>query len=260
MNKLDEELIELVEELFDTSEEEHREVLELYKESQDNIINFFSLLFAKFGKDGILHFADLQKYNRMESIQKFLKEEVEGLVNKEIVITTAILLALYSSTYNRHLQTMERYLQTKLKHRNLSTEFIKDVIKLNWNGIHFEDRIFNGHSSLVNTILTDFTNAVRRQESLDKIIDNIEKQFATRYNHSNSLIVTESSHVISTAQEDLYRDTKRISKLLFAAIIDGVTSKFCREHNGLIYKIDDPSRPILPAHINCRSVWLPVFE
>ena len=50
-----------------------------------------------------------------------------------------------------------------------------------------------------------------------------------------------------------------VDEVEFTATIDGRTTNFCASHDRKQYKIDDPKKPIIPAHYNCRSAWLAVL-
>jgi uncharacterized protein with gpF-like domain len=47
----------------------------------------------------------------------------------------------------------------------------------------------------------------------------------------------------------------------YQAIMDDVTTDFCREHDGQIIRADDPDLQRIqpPNHFNCRSVLVPIF-
>ena len=65
---------------------------------------------------------------------------------------------------------------------------------------------------------------------------------------------TESNRITNETRDNFFNQMG-IKKLRFTAILDNRTSNFCRSHNNRVFSIDD--KPDLPAHINCRSYYLP---
>ncbi|WP_243356880.1 minor capsid protein [Bacillus litorisediminis] len=259
MNKMNDQIIKVIESLFKKSESDHMEVLKLYKKSKDKIINFFNQLFVKYGKDGKIDYADIMKYNRLETIKKFLEGETQNNASEEIAVTIAILTAIFSSTYYQHAFIFEKFIDEKIRFKKLKENLIHDMVSLNWNGIVFTERIVNNHTSMSKALMTEFTQGLRRNESVDGIAKRVEKLFSTRLIHSNSLILTESTRIIGAAQEEFFKDSGIVEGVKFTAILDNQTTEFCWGHDGLRYTLDDPNRPYLPAHINCRSVWTPIL-
>ncbi|MFJ7680340.1 minor capsid protein [Peribacillus sp. NPDC097198] len=260
MNEFEEYLILIVEEMFDQAIAEHTEVLKLYKKSQDNILEYLNSLFLKYGNDGLITYSDLYKDNRLQSIESFLQKELDNLHQNENTLVYALLSALYAGTYYKNAYAFERALGNKSRYNKLTAAFIATAIERNWSGVLFTQRIKNNHNSLLQKILSDFSQSIRLGESMDKIKGKIDKQFGIRYNHSKSLSMTESARVITESQEKLFSDSGVVKKLGFTAVLDHRTTDFCRNHDGLVWSIDDPTRPELPAHLWCRSVWMPILK
>lgn len=264
MNEFEKELLKMVDEIFNITEKDHKQILELYYQSQNNIIAFFNSIFSQFGVDGQLDYAELQKYNRMQKVEEFLQKEAKTLIKAEIAITTAILISVYAATYYKSAYVMEKNLSQSIgvgiNYNLLRKEFIKEIVNYNWNGIPFSQRIYNNHNALINTLRTELANGVRQGESVDKIARRVRKQLGIRYNQSQALIRTESARVIGSAQEKIYKDSGVVQELIYTATLDNKTTPFCRKHDGKRYKIDDPKRPELPAHVNCRSCFIPAVK
>lgn len=259
MSNFEKELLDLVEDLFNTSEKEHKQILELYHQSQNNIIDFFNSLFAEFGVDGQLEYAELQKYNRMQKIEEFLKEEAKSMISTEIVLTASILSAAYLASYYKTAYTIEKNIGVSINFKLLKKEFIKKAVNYNWTGIPFSERIHKNHNTLIQTLRSELVNGLRSGESVDRVARRVRKQLGLRYNDAKTLIRTESARVISDAQEKLYSDSGVVEEEIFTATLDNKTTPFCRKHDGKRYKLDDPKKPKIPAHCNCRSCWIPAI-
>lgn len=263
MNSFEEEMLKMIDDIYNTTDKDHKQILELYRDYQNNIIAFFNSLFSLYGKDGQLDYAELQKYNRMQKIEEFLKEEAKKIVTTEIAITTTILIATFAATYYKSAYIMDKHMGifgVGINFNLLKKEFIKEVVNFNWNGIPFSERIHRNHNNLINTLRTELANGIRQGESVDKIARRVKKQLGIRYNDSKTLIRTESARVINSAQEKIHEDSGVVKELIFTATLDNKTTPFCRNHDGKRYKINDPNKPKLPAHCNCRSCYIGAIE
>lgn len=76
---------------------------------------------------------------------------------------------------------------------------------------------------------------------------------------ARSLSVTIVNHVATVAKDITYMSNRNlIGKVMWSSVLDGNTTDYCREHNGIIYDIGEGPRP--PAHFNCRSVMIAILR
>jgi len=88
------------------------------------------------------------------------------------------------------------------------------------------------------------------EERLDELFDDKVKV--------ERVLRTEMNVIANESALDRYK-AKGIKRVRWLATIDNRTSEICREGHGKVFKIED-ARGILPAHVNCRSVWVPLVE
>lgn len=78
--------------------------------------------------------------------------------------------------------------------------------------------------------------------------------------HVEAVVRTAVSHIANYARNAFMDDNADILKgYRYTAVIDGRTSLICSSRDGNLYGIDK-SKPSLPAHFNCRSVYVPVVK
>jgi SPP1 gp7 family putative phage head morphogenesis protein len=65
-------------------------------------------------------------------------------------------------------------------------------------------------------------------------------------------VQNESKRMLYEANSDLIKEVQ------YTATLDGRTSEVCASRDGNIYKLG--TEPSLPAHINCRSTYVPIIE
>lgn len=82
--------------------------------------------------------------------------------------------------------------------------------------------------------------------------------FKTRRD-AEAVVRTALNHVQNKAKEMFYDENSDIIQgLRWTATLDGRTTPLCRSRDGEIYDVDSGPRP--PAHFNCRSIMVPVFD
>lgn len=261
MNPLDKKLLDLVDELFNLTDSEHREVLKLYKQSRDDIKTFIAELYMKYGnKDGVLELSELQKYNRMKIVEQQFNDILNSQAKNEIKLMTTILSSMYVQSYNKTAYTLEQGVQTGVRFNIVKQEFIDEAVNYNWSGVPFSERIWHNTNSLTNALRTEMIQGIQQGKSLNQISKSIDKQFGTKSFQSQRLIRTESARVINSAQTKIYQDSGVVPELIYTATLDNKTSKICRGLDGKRFKADDMNKPSIPAHPNCRSCYIPSIK
>lgn len=244
----------MVDELFNLSEKEHREVLKLYKKHRDNIKQLVAELFMRYGNDGKVNVSDIPK------IERQIREEIRNIAVSEVAMVTSILTTICALAYYRTAYEIEKNIGVAISFSLLRKEVINEIVNFNWSGIPFSERIWDNTNALVKALGTELYLGIQQGESIDKIAKRIDQQFNSKAYQSQRLIRTESARVISSAQEKIYAESGVVEYLIYTATLDNRTSQICRSRDGKKWRIDDPNRPMIPAHPNCRSCWIPVIE
>lgn len=98
-------------------------------------------------------------------------------------------------------------------------------------------------------------------ESIPQVVKRFEDvvKYQTR-NELEAIIRTAISHTTSGARRELFAaNSDVIAKEQWRSTLDGRTSAICRSRDGKMWDIGE-SHPYPPAHINCRSIIVPVIK
>lgn len=248
------EFLKMVDEFFNLSEKEHREVLKLYRKHRDNIKQLIAELFMRYGQEGKVNVSDIPK------IERQIQEEIRNIAVSEVAIVTTILATVFAHAYYRTAYEIEKSIGVAISFSLLRKEVIDEIVNYNWSGIPFSERIWDNTNALVKALRTELYIGIQQGESIDKIAKRIDKQFNSKTYQSQRLIRTEAGRIISSANEKIYKDSGVVKYLMYTATLDNRTSDICRSRDGKKWSIDDPNRPMIPAHPNCRSCWIPIIE
>ncbi|AMV11533.1 hypothetical protein GT3570_11425 [Geobacillus thermoleovorans] len=248
------EFLKMVDELFNLSEKEHREVLKLYRKHRDNIKQLIAELFMRYGNDGKVNVSDIPR------IERQMQEEVRNIAVSEVAIVTTILATVFAHAYYRTAYEIEKNIEIAISFSLLRKEVIDEIINFNWSGIPFSERIWDNTNTLVKALRTELYIGIQQGESIDKIARRIDKQFNSKAYQSQRLIRTETARVISSAQEKIYKDSGVVQKVQWVATLEGNTCEQCARLDGKQFNLDDDTKPSPPKHPNCRCCLIPIIE
>ncbi len=205
---------------------------EVYSENQIRIINRLQALYQ-------------QNY---WSIAQIAPEETRQIGN------------LLGNTYREaHYQASKDYNDIGVKGSLdiLDNKVVEEVIKSDWSGKNFSDRIWENKKIFASEVPLIIGAGLATGESDSKIARRIREQFGVQNYEAQRLVRTEGNYLYNQAELDANNIYERYE---YYSIMDGRTSKACRSRNGRVFRKDEIKVGVNypPLHPNCRStvVWL----
>lgn len=261
MEQLAKDLIKTIEQAFNLTDKQHREILKLYNQSRNNIRQFIADMYMRYGLNGKIEFAKFQRLH-MHEVEQFINQEAHLLAKKETLLFPAILAGVLTYVYYRSAYQMEKNLKVPfevgINFNLLRQEFIDTVVNYNWSGVPFSKRIWDNQHALVKSLRIELTQGLQQGESLDKVARRINKQFNRKAYESKRLIVTEAARVITDAQEQIYKDTGIVQQVQWMATLEDNTCDECGELDGKRFDLNDTNKPKPPLHPNCRCCYIAI--
>lgn len=93
-------------------------------------------------------------------------------------------------------------------------------------------------------------------KSLNAYVDKVYSS-----NHARTIVRTESTRGYALGSLTYYLQDETVDKLEYSSVLDERTTDICKSRDGNVYLKKDPRIPyLIPAHYNCRSIWIPVME
>ena len=256
MNKIYRDAIEAIKiDGEDYSDEQMKQVYTEQKKELDRLYAIVGVLFIKHAVDGLLKLTTSQKAGT--GIKDILKVMGKKLGDSEVKKVTDILSTVYKDTYYQNLYTLESGMTINIKLPILKKEFIDAAVNAKYKGEFFSDRIWKNKSAMIDKLQAGLTDAMQGKTTIDKVARDIRDTFNVQAYESQRLVNTENARVQSQANDDIAHSTG-VEQQMFSATLDNRTSEFCQENDGKIYNIDDPNKPEIPAHPNCRSAYINV--
>jgi SPP1 gp7 family putative phage head morphogenesis protein len=139
----------------------------------------------------------------------------------------------------------------------IETEFIQKKVKdILTNGLR------NGKSE--QEIVFELNNFFKEYDFQQTLPDGTKANIEDIKGRLNTIVRTNFNDAYNQGRLAMYNDKNvndYIAAYQYSAILDDVTTDFCREYDGKVYEKDDPiwSSITPPNHYNCRSTIIPVF-
>ncbi|KHF40711.1 phage head morphogenesis protein [Halalkalibacter okhensis] len=255
MDKLNNELLKLLEDFLEQSDDSFEEVLLEYQHSRDILKQLVAQMYMQYGIDGELDFNQLQRTGVIKQFNEQVEEELVKIGNLEVAIMTTVLGVAFTQSYYQSAFTIEQNLGVGINFNRVNQSILDEFVNQNWSGKHFSDRIWTNQNALRNALAINLEKGIKNGDKLDKIAKVFDAQFKSKSSESMRLVRTETAHIIENSREKIYRENG-IQKVQHLATLEANTCSECAELDGNIYDIGyDPIR-----HPNCRCTTVPYLE
>ena len=187
----------------------------------------------------------------LESVYK----AIDNLYKKNEKQVTEALVDTYKTMYN------EASVDLKASFNTVNEDLIREVVKTNWSGLTFSDRIWEHRGKLKVALKEELSKGLIRGDSLQDISRLMTDRLNNSYSNAIRLVRTESCWIMNEATVNNYKDNG-IKEYEFMAFLDKKTSQQCRELDGERLYIDEARAGLNlpPLHPNCRSCIIPITE
>lgn len=261
MNKqLESEILGVKKQVERLSNSEMSKLLQAYKRSLEEVRTDIAKLYTKYAVDGTLSVSQQQRYTIIKEMERKFLAEASKLGHIDIGHTTKILTDVYKESLLRTTYVIDKGTSVAIDFSILRPEFVEKVVFADFKGgINFSDRIWTNKSKMVEKLQRELERGIMNGDSIDKMSKRFANTMGSSANDSRRLIHTEMARVQSEAADTVYKNSEVVTKILFTATLDNVTSEICEENDGKYFDIDE-DYPKPPLHPFCRSVIVPVIE
>jgi SPP1 gp7 family putative phage head morphogenesis protein len=224
-----------------------------YGETLEKVDHQINKIYVGMLQDGGVTTTNLYSAGRFMQLKNSVEKELGAAGRFQTTQAQKTLEAVYEQTLNKSYID----LNSSLRFGFADKSKMEQVLKQNWAGINYSERIWNNTTELAKAVETHIRDLV----SLGKMPNNIKKQIMKDFNiglyQSDRLIRTEAMHVFNEAAKDSYIN----SGVAQIQILVSSDERLCDECGGYadkIYPIN--SAPILPFHPNCRCCIIPIVK
>ncbi|WBL16369.1 minor capsid protein [Sutcliffiella sp. NC1] len=259
MSKLNKTFLSLLEELLNESDNDFDTVLKQYKDSRNNVKQLIANLFMNHGDDGVLDYNTVYMTTIIDNFNESVNTELNKISAIELLTTTAILQTTYQKSYYKSAFVLEQAIGVNVNFNHVNDFILNEFINQNWSGRHFSERIWLNQNALRESLSNNLERGIREGHKLDKIAKVFDEEFNSKAYQSQRLVRTETARIISEARDQVYEENG-IEQVQWLATLETGTCSDCADLDGQIFDRNDPMRPKVPLHPNCKCDTVPVIE
>lgn len=238
------------------SEKGMNKVYSNQKISLDELQSIIGKMFVDYDTEkGFLKLTRQQESKLTNEMKDKLKEMGITLANNEVQTVASILGAVYATTYYMNAWVLDEGINVALKFDILKPEVINKAINTKFKEELFSDRIWKNKADMIDKLQSSLINAFKGRISIDKIGVEIKKTFNVSAYESKRLVITETARIQTQATDDIAESTG-IKKQMYSATLDRKTNLKDASFDQKVYNVDDPNKPKIPQHPNCRCCWI----
>ncbi|SHK42157.1 minor capsid protein [Desulforamulus aeronauticus] len=258
MNKqFEQEIIRIKEDMERLVDKDMKPILEAYKRALNDVREDIAKLYVKYAVDGALSVSKQQRYTILKQLENKLLQHAKEIGYIDLGHTTKILEDVFSESYYQTAFVIDKGIETAINFAILKPEFVKAAIEMPIEEKMFSDRIWDNKSKLVQRVRKSVEKAMIQGTSIDKLARDIKKEFGSSAYESKRLIHTEVARCQSQAQNQIYKDSGLVKKVMWSATLDKLTNPEDAVLDGKMWDIDE-EHPSPPLHPNCRCCLIPV--
>lgn len=235
-----------------------RQIKRYYSESMERVISSFTATYVKvlstveMGKEPTP--ADLYKLDSYWKMQGELRDELQKLGDKQMVLLSKEFEAQFEEIYNSI--ALHSDLHT---YNSISKENVTQMVNQIWtaDGKSWSQRIWRNTDLLADELNDGLLHCVVTGQKASDLKKILMERFNVSFGRADALVRTEIAHIQTQAAQARYKDAG-IRQVEVWAEKDERRCDICGELHQKKFPIDG-QMPV-PAHPRCRCVILPVIE
>lgn len=250
---------------FEKLEQEERVIFEDYAmiaalllaTTKGNLEHELRDFYQKYGKDGVLTYAESQKWvaNRNHT--------------KRLTLLTLFVATEFKSTLSNIKLKFEDMLKLVILKEagffnvKLEDEYIKKLLKTSWgvDKLTWSKRLEDDITTWSAYVNLDIKRSILQGKSINDILEKLDKRFTTFDSNLYTLGLTETTAVGSLARQRIMKQLG-VEKYQFFTKADERTCETCGSLHGTIFPISafEVGVTASPVHPRCRCWEVPILE
>ena len=219
--------------------------------SQQEMERELRLFYEKYGKDGVVTYAEARKWISERDHQRRLSWLI------------LLLGAMFSDLFGKLRPTFNTMILDIIAKEYDFFGVSLDAPKLNWgtDKLTWLDRLADDVTAWEAFIINDIKRSMLMKKNINEVVKLLDERFLTIKNVVKSLGVTETTAIGSITRRRVFKELG-ISKYKYYAREDERTCEQCGALHGLIFPVSayEPGVTASPLHPRCRCWEVPIRE
>lgn len=197
------------------------------------------------------------RITRLEALKESCYLNSKLVADVELRESTKLYMNTIKKAYYTNSFDIQKGLGIGFNVAQMPDSTIQEILKNNWSGKHYSDRIWANTDILANKLEEIITSGLMSGKSSRRMAKELQDMANCSKFAAERLIRTETTYISNMAEMESYKEDG-IDKYVFVATLDLRTSSVCREHDGKVYKVDEAisGENMPPLHPHCRSTTI----
>ncbi|WP_424765701.1 phage minor head protein [Paenibacillus sp. sgz302251] len=217
-----------------------KELVKQYSLSLKNIRSQLQAIYEKFGDD--VSFADMQKFNRFNSLEKAIMDEIKFLYKANAKALNESLFEQFAESYYRTAFALETGKQVALAYTLLNPDVIKAAIINPVSGLTLPERLEKNRTDIIYRIKSDIAQGLIQGEGYSKMAKRVKETLEGDVSKAIRVVQTEAHRVQQEGrlQSMKHAESKGVNMVkVWDASLDSRTRSSHRKLDGVKVGLDD---------------------
>jgi SPP1 gp7 family putative phage head morphogenesis protein len=252
-----------------------KELIKAYSLSLKEIRGYMAEVYEKYGTPDGLPYSEMQKYNRMKSLEEQIKKILFELTGKNAKTLEQTLKDIYELSYYSTGFALESESQVKLSYAMINEEVVNQAVQNPISGLTLNDRLEKNRIELIYRVRQEITQGLILGESYQKIAKRLKDTFEGDVKKSIRVAQTEAHRIKNTARYESLQHAQAKGIELKKKWISTLDSKTRDRHQKLDGQTVDLDKPFksdgaeamhpggfgkASEDINCRCTFISVLD
>lgn len=201
------------------------------------------------------------RMTRLEALKESIYINTKKAAEVELKQSELGYINNINKAYYKNIYDIQKGTGVVTEFATMPVSTIEEILKNNWSGKHYSERIWGNSEVLATKIEEVITSGLMSGKSSRKMATELAELSQYGKMAAERLVRTETTYVTNMAELESYKKTD-IEKYIFVATLDLRTSDECRKMDGKIIEVDKgvPGENLPPLHPWCRSTTRAYFE
>lgn len=262
----------------DLTDAVERELIKSYSLALKEIRGYMAEIYAKYGTADVLTYTEMQKYNRMKTLEEELKKRLMALTGKNAKTLEQALINIYELAYYGTGFSLETEAILNIGYLPISQDAVISSIQNPIFGLTLNERLEKHRIDLIYSIKQELTQGLIMGESYQKMAKRLQELFEGDAAKAIRVARTESHRVKNMGRFDSMQlaQAKGINlKKKWVSTLDRKTRRQHQQLDGKTVGLEEPfknngasamypgsftGRNSAGQNINCRCTYISVIE
>lgn len=201
------------------------------------------------------------RITRLEALQESMRVGMTQAADIQLQATTGLLRSTGRLAYNRTMFDIQQGAGIGFSAVTIPDKKLAEIMRNKWSGMHYSTRVWNNRNEMVDVLQKALNENMSIGKASSATFAELKELANGSKSSANRILRSETSYVTNQVIAQTYEDAG-IAKYEFVSVLDGSTSKVCRDHDGETFNVSEKvvGDNYPPLHPWCRSTTSPVLN